>query len=130
MQIAQGVQLVAVNVGATSDEELAEATQFWSELFGVGFERDGGPSLQVQLGGVGTGQYFNLRVRGADEPQHGHRAALGLAVEDLEDFHARALAAGATEHYPPRDSVGVPRHSRFEDPVGNRVVVWQRQTTS
>ena len=69
--------------------------------------------------------FLNVRVRAPDEAQHGHRAAFGLLVDDVEDFDQRALAGGAKEHYGPMNPDGMPLHSRFEDPVGNRVVLWQ-----
>ncbi len=51
--------------------------------------------------------------------------AFGLSVPDVDAVHQRALAAGAKEHYPPVDGENQPRHSLFEDPVGNRCVLWQ-----
>jgi predicted enzyme related to lactoylglutathione lyase len=54
--------------------------------------------------------------------------AVNLGAVDLDRdvaFDARALAAGAIEHFPPRDEPGLPRHSRFADPSGNRIVLWQ-----
>jgi hypothetical protein len=35
------------------------------------------------------------------------------------------LGAGAVEHYPPTEGEDQPRHCLIEDPVGNRVVIWQ-----
>ena len=35
------------------------------------------------------------------------------------------LVAGAREQYAPGDTAGMPWHSLFVDPVGNRVVLWQ-----
>jgi predicted enzyme related to lactoylglutathione lyase len=126
MQGVAGVRLVAVNLGVTSQDEPGVATRFWSSLFDAEFEDWGGGSLQVRLGGGHDFDLFNLRIRGAEDPHHGHRAAFGLLVDDVDDFHRRALAAGGKEHDPPQDAAGMPRHSRFEDPLGNRIVLWQR----
>lgn len=69
--------------------------------------------------------FLNIRVRSTSESHYGHRVAFGLGVVGLEDAHARALAAGAVEYYPPTDGENMPRHSLFADPVGNRVVLWE-----
>lgn len=119
------VRLVALNLGARSAEELAVATKFWEALFGSEFEDWGQGSSQMRVGSGDEFFLFNLRVREPDEPQYGHGAAFGLGVRDVDEFHRRALEAGATEHFAPVDVEGMPRHSRFEDPIGNRVVLWQ-----
>jgi predicted enzyme related to lactoylglutathione lyase len=119
-----GVRLAALNLGVTSEEELEVATRFWSAVFGQGFEDWGGPGPQILLG-EDPCYRFNFRVRGPAESQYGHAAAFGLCVQDVDEFHRRALAAGARERYAPVDAEGMPRHSLFEDPVGNRVVLWQ-----
>ena len=51
------------------------------------------------------------------------RDLVGFRVPDLDGAHARAVAAGAREHFPPLEEGGLPRHSCFEDPSGNRVVL-------
>lgn len=62
--------------------------------------------------------------------------AINVGVRDLEEAitfyeavfevsESRAVAAGAKEHFPPVEEPGLPRHSRFADPSGNRVVLWQ-----
>lgn len=120
-----GVRLVALNLGVTSEHELDVATVFWSLLLGAEFEDWGGGSLQVRLGQGEDFQLLNLRIRGSEEPHHGHRAAFGLLVDDLDDFHRRALAAGGRELLPPQDAEAMPRNSGFDDPVGNRIILWQ-----
>ncbi len=118
-------RLVAVNVGVKSPEELETAKQFWETLFGVSLEDWGQGSRQARIGSDDSFFYFNIRIRANDEPQYGHGAAFGLSVDDVDDFHRRALAAGAREHFAPTARDGMPRSARFEDPVGNRVVIWQ-----
>ncbi len=120
-----GARLVALNLGVTSPDELGTATRFWSTVFGGDFEDWGQGSLQIRLGDGDDFYLFNFRIRGAEEPQYGHTSAFGLLVDDVDDFHLRALTAGAKEHFPPTDRQGMPRHSRFEDPIGNRIVLWQ-----
>lgn len=125
MKSAAEFRLAAVNIGVDSDAALDIACNFWGELLGVQLEDWGGGSRQVVLGEGDAISFLNIRVRSTDEPQHGHKSAFGLGVVGLEDAHQRALTAGATEHYPPTDGENMPRHSRFADPVGNRVVLWE-----
>jgi DNA-binding transcriptional MerR regulator len=46
-------------------------------------------------------------------------STFSLSVEDLDAYHARALAAGATETVKPHDPGGMPRCSAVRDPSGN-----------
>jgi DNA-binding transcriptional MerR regulator len=125
MQTATDFKLAAVNLGVDSDADLLIACEFWGKVLGTSLEDWGQGSRQVVLGEGDASGFLNIRVRGTEEPQFGHRAAFGLGVVGLDDAHARALAAGAVEHYPPSDGENMPRHSRFQDPVGNRVVLWE-----
>ena len=51
--------------------------------------------------------------------------AINVGVRDTQEANRRTLAAGAQQHFPPLDQEGLPRHLRFEDPSGNRIVLWQ-----
>ncbi len=55
----------------------------------------------------------------------GGATTFGLLVPDLDATHARALRAGATEAYPPRDAQGMPRHCAIKDPSGNWITIFQ-----
>jgi predicted enzyme related to lactoylglutathione lyase len=110
-----------------SKEELDRAATFWETVLETTLEDWGGngTSRQARVGHDAHAFFFNLRVRNEDEPHHGHRAAFGIAVADLDATRARATTAGAVEHYQPTDSEDQPRHCLIEDPVGNRAVLWQ-----
>lgn len=125
MQAVTGARLVALNLGVTSQAELERARAFWASVLGASLADWGEGSQQLRLGPDEAFSFFNIRIRSAHEPQYGHRSAFGLLVDDVDDFHRRALAAGATEHFGPTEADGMPRHSRFADPVGNRVILWQ-----
>lgn len=125
MKTAADFRLVGVNVGVDSEDALAVACAFWGEVLGTELEDWGTGSRQVVLGEGDALGFLNIRVRSADEAQYGHRSAFGLGVVGLDEAHERALAAGATEQYPPTDGENMPRHSRFADLVGNRVVLWE-----
>lgn len=123
----KGFRPVAINVGV---KNLEEAIAFYGNVFEVTFETDevDGCPVHARLRfGEGDSLFlFNLRERGPNEPHRDHTSAFGFVVEDLESTHRRAVAAGAMAPFGPVDEEGLPRHSRFEDPSGNRVVLWQR----
>ncbi len=107
-------------------KNLADAIRFYEEVFGVKFEtgESSGRPVHARLR-FGDDDSFNIRERGADEPHRDHISAFGFVVDDLEAAHRRAVAAGAKQHFAPMDQEGLPGHSRFEDPSGNRIVLWQ-----
>ncbi|WP_217428116.1 MerR family DNA-binding transcriptional regulator [Microlunatus speluncae] len=125
MTTAADFRLATVNLGVDSQADLEVAAAFWGEVLGTPLEDWGGGGRQVVLGEGDAIGFLNFRVRTADEPHFGHRTAFGLGVVGLEETHRRALAAGAVEQYPPSDGVNRPRSSRIEDPVGNRIVLWE-----
>jgi len=125
MQGITGIRVVALNLGARSEAELAEVQRFWETIFEATFEDWGEGSQQLRIGTGDQFFLFNLRVRAGDEPHAGHTSAFGLLVGDVDEVHARALIAGAGERYAPVDSGTGPRHSSFRDPGGNSVVLWQ-----
>lgn len=125
MRSAKDFRLATLNLGVDSEDALELACAFWSDFLGTKLEDWGSGSRQVVLGEGDAMGFLNIRVRSTNEPQYGHRAAFGLGVVGLEDAHQRALAAGATEAYAPTDGENMPRHSRIDDPVGNRVVLWE-----
>jgi predicted enzyme related to lactoylglutathione lyase len=49
----------------------------------------------------------------------------GLLVDDLDDAHARAVAAGGTEAVAPGNPQGMPRNSAVKDPSGNWIWLYQ-----
>ena len=85
---------MAVNIGVRSSEELDAAARFWETVLETTLEDWNGQGLsrQARVGRDAHAFFFNLRVRSEDEPHHGHRAAFGIAVADLDDVHQRALA--------------------------------------
>lgn len=127
MTTAQDVRLVAVNIGVRSKEEMDTAAAFWEAVLQTRLEDWNGQGLsrQARVGSESHAFFFNMRVRGDDEPHHGHRAAFGIAFADLDAARQRALDAGAVEHYPPVETEDQPRHCLIEDPIGNRAVLWQ-----
>lgn len=52
-------------------------------------------------------------------------STFGLSVEDLDAFHAQAIAAGAIEVVAPHDPESMPRCSAVRDPSGNWIWLYQ-----
>ena len=126
MEPVEGFRPVAINIGA---RDIEEAIEFYEASFAAKLDmsESGGRPVHArwQFGAGDSFFIFNIRERGPEESHRQHVSALGFVVDDLEVAHARALAAGAKEHFAPMGHEGLPRHSRFEDPSGNRIVLWQ-----
>jgi predicted enzyme related to lactoylglutathione lyase len=118
-----GFRPVAMNVGV---RDLDEAVRFYQAVFGADMEVSPAGDHARWVFGDGASLFlFNLRRRDDDDPHRDDASAFGFNVADLDGTHARAVAAGGVEHFPPMEEAGLPRHSRFEDPSGNRVVLWE-----
>ena len=78
-------------------------------------------------GGISlTDGYMNLSIHtnkiDGKPPGFNH---FGFVVDDLDAVHERAVAAGATEVFAPRDVSGMPRVSTILDPSGNLINLYQ-----
>jgi DNA-binding transcriptional MerR regulator len=74
----------------------------------------------------GEADFFLLHlIADAEQADRPGPTTFGLLVEDLEEAHKRALAAGATEIVSPRDAEGMPRNSAVKDPSGNWIWLYQ-----
>ena len=124
MEPVEGFRPVAINIGV---RDMQEAIKFYEASFGAKLEttESGGRPVHARWQFGPGDSFFNTRERGPEESHREHGSAFGFVVDDLEPPHARALAAGAKEHFAPMGHEGLPRHSRFEDPSGNRIVLWQ-----
>jgi DNA-binding transcriptional MerR regulator len=81
------------------------------------------------FGAYGRDDFFLLWL--LDDPERldrPGRSNFGLQVPDLDAAHHRALAAGATEAIPPRESEGMPRNSAVTDLSGNWIGLFQGWT--
>ena len=126
MEAVKGFRPVAMNIGV---RDLEEAIAFYEATFGAPLEVrrvDGRPVHGCfRFGDEDSFFLFNIRERDATDPHRDHVSAFGFVVDDLDATHARAVTAGGKEHFAPMEEPGVPRHSRIEDPSGNRIVLWQ-----
>ena len=126
MEPVEGFRPVAINIGV---RDIEEAIGFYEGSFGAPLDtsESGGRPVHArwQFGAGDSFFVFNIRERAPEEAHREHVSAFGFVVDDLDTAHARTLAAGAREHFAPMDQEGLPRHSRIEDPSGNRIVLWQ-----
>lgn len=111
-------------------DDTDEAIGFYREAFGFRYDltrrtQDADYSSFV-FGTYGQDGFFLLHLK--SDPSDADRpgpTTFGLSVEDLDEFHARALAAGGTEVAPPHNPEGMPRCSAVKDPSGKWIWLCQ-----
>lgn len=120
----QGNRIVMIDI-AVSD--LERSRRFYEEILEVEFaeERhgDGPVHLNATFGEWNTPSWFLLSLW--PNSDHAGTANIGFLVEDLDRAYERALAAGATDVYGPRNSEGMPRTAQIQDPSGNQIGLYQ-----
>ena len=107
---------------AVADRESSVA--FYEKAFGLDYEvarrTDHYDASAFVFGKYGRDDFFLLWL--IDDPDRFDRPGtsnFSLLVEDVDEMHARALSAGATEVVPPHDAQGMPRSSGVKDLSGN-----------
>jgi predicted enzyme related to lactoylglutathione lyase len=112
---------------AVKDKPAAAA--FYQEAFGLRhavIRRAGDAEYHgFMFGEYGRDDFFLLNLVEDDNLDLPGPSTFGLLVDDLDTYHARAVAAGATETVKPHDPVGMPRCSAVRDPSGNLVWLYQ-----
>jgi DNA-binding transcriptional MerR regulator len=120
----KGNRIVMINIAVN---DLERSRRFYEELLNVEFaeERhgDGTPHLNATFGEWNTPSWFLLALW-PDSARAG-TVDIGLLVEDLDRAYERALAAGATDVYGPRDIQAMPRTAQIKDPNGNQIGLYQ-----
>jgi len=112
-------RIVQVTINVT---DLESAVAFYTDAFGATFNSD---ISSLTFGTWPSEDFFLLTIaHDTDERGRTHhgpsgRSRFGLLVADVDAAHAKALAAGATEQYPPVDQPWRPRSSGVIDPSGN-----------
>jgi DNA-binding transcriptional MerR regulator len=92
---------------------------FYTAVFGWTFL----PEIDsFSVGAFHTPSFFLITV---ENWMDGAPACFGVLVSDVDDAHAKALAAGATEVDAPADYAWKPRCSVVDDPSGNRIQLAQ-----
>jgi predicted enzyme related to lactoylglutathione lyase len=122
-----GVRLGQIKIAV---DDMASAVTFYRQAFGLDYRvvrrtEDAEFSAFV-FGELGQPGWFMLVL--LDDPGWLDRpgsSTFGLGVDDLDAYHARALAAGATEAVKPHDPGGMPRCSAVRDLSGNWIWLYQ-----
>jgi predicted enzyme related to lactoylglutathione lyase len=97
-------------------DDLHASIAFYEKAFGLTYDEG------FVFGEYGSESFFQLQL--VDDPSRDDRpglTAFSFLVDDLDAYHAQALAAGATELAAPREAEGMPRASAVRDPSGNTI---------
>jgi predicted enzyme related to lactoylglutathione lyase len=120
----RGNRIAMINIAVN---ELEQSRRFYEEVLDVEFaeERHGkGPvHLNATLGEWNTPDW--LLVSLWPNPDRAGTVDIGLLVADLDRTYERALAAGATDVFGPRNIEGMPRIAQIRDPSGNDIRLYQ-----
>ena len=127
MAANKGCRIAEINIGVN---DLDEGRRFYEAAFAVEFteeRHDDGPlHFYAAFGTWPSDEFFLLNLSDAErDPYRAGRADCGFLVDDLDQVHTRAVAAGGTELSPPRDVSGMPRTSTIVDPSGNLINLYQ-----
>jgi DNA-binding transcriptional MerR regulator len=120
----KGNRIVMVNIPV---DDLERSGRFYEALLDIEFaeERHGdGPlHLNATFGEWNTPSWFLLSLW--PNSDRAGTVDIGFFVEELDQAYERALAAGATEVYGPRNIQGMPRTAQIKDPSGNQIGLYQ-----
>src|SRR5438309_2811820 len=100
--------------------DFAVSAWFYREAFGIEFSQGQGPEPHAEVSWR-EGAYLHLALFPPDAGLTQH-VEIGFHVDDLDEAHARALAAGAQVAREPRDEPWG-RTSADRDPAGNLVTL-------
>jgi predicted enzyme related to lactoylglutathione lyase len=125
--LTEGCHPVQIKVAV---DDLPSAVEFYTTALGLNFDvvrrTDEEDFSAFVFGTYGEAGFFLLHL--LDDPNAPDRpgpSTFGLSVGDVDAYHARALASGASERTAPTDQEGMPRSSSFTDPSGNWVWLYQ-----
>jgi DNA-binding transcriptional MerR regulator len=109
--------------------DMNAAVEFYQEAFGlrqtVIRRTEDAEYSAFSFGEYGQDDFFLLLLLGDERHDLPGPSTFGLSVDDLDTYHARALAAGATETVKPHNPAGMPRCSAVRDPSGNWIWLYQ-----
>ena len=111
---------------AINTDDVAATQEFYGSVFGWTFQEYGPPGfVQVmdESGQAPMGAIQQRRQLLADDPTRGFECSFG--VEDVDEVHARVIAAGGRILMERSTIPGVGHLIAFEDPGGNPVLAMQ-----
>jgi predicted enzyme related to lactoylglutathione lyase len=111
-------------------DDVDAAVTFYQQAFGFHYDvtrrTEEADYSGFVFGKYGGTDFFLLHlVDDATDSDRPGPATFGLLVDDLNQSHAHALAAGASEMTSPHDAQGMPRCSAVKDPSGNWIWLYQ-----
>ena len=107
--------------------DMARACDFYAQLFGWSYRREGGYT-RVLADGEEIGGFLTRNAE-APRPGTGPRGAIvTFPVAAVDEAYARALATGGAEALPPDDFDGIGRVCYCEDGEGNIFGMIERKT--
>jgi DNA-binding transcriptional MerR regulator len=111
--------------------DLAAARSFYRDAFELNEQTirhtEDADYSAFQFGTYGQRDFFLLHLLSNDGPEFDRQgpSTFGMLVDELDERHAQALLAGATELLGPKNAEGMPRHSAIRDPFGNCIWLYQ-----
>jgi DNA-binding transcriptional MerR regulator len=107
--------------------DIDRSRAFYESVFDVSFaedEHDGPKHLHTSFGSWPGDNFFMFTLwpakDGAVTTTH-----FGFMVDDLDVILRKAIAAGATAFWEPRDSDAMPRNAKFADPDANEIFLYE-----
>jgi predicted enzyme related to lactoylglutathione lyase len=113
-------------------DDVAAARSFYRKAFGLEEQivrhTDDEDFTGFQFGIYRESGFFLIHLLASDGPEFDRPgpSTFGLLVDDLDEAHAKAVNAGATEMMAPTTAQGMPRHSAVRDPSRNYIWLYQR----
>jgi DNA-binding transcriptional MerR regulator len=125
-QIPSGCRPAQIKIAV---KDMDAATAFYQDAFGlrqtVIQRTEDAEYSGFMFGEYGQDDFFLLVLLDDERLDLPGPSTFGLTVDDLDTYHAQALAAGATETVKPHQPGGMPRCSAVRDPSGNWIWLYQ-----
>jgi len=108
-------------------DDLDRSRAFYESVFDVRFaedEHDGPKHLHTSFGSWPGDNFFMFTLWPAKD-RATTTTRFGFMVDDLDVVFRKAIAAGATAFWEPRDSTAMPRNAKFADPDANEIFLYE-----
>jgi len=134
--LKEGIMMPALQTGCRpvqikiAVDDVDAAVAFYVKAFGFRYDvvrrTEDTDYCAFLFGTYGQDDFFLLHlVAGQEQMDLPGHSTFGLLAEDIDTYHARAVAAGAIEVVTPHDAEGMPRSSAVRDPSGNWIWLYQ-----
>jgi DNA-binding transcriptional MerR regulator len=133
--ITEGITMTTAMTGChpvqikISVDDRDAAIAFYQSAFGLRYDvsrrTDDHDHSSFVTGDYGKAGFFLMQLIDEGDFDRPGPSTFGLLVDDLDERHSAALAAGGTEAVPPHSPQGMPRCSAVKDPSGNWIWLYQ-----